>query len=209
MSKLEFIENVKTAATLLDPRAQTDSPQIDAGHIQGVLRRAVIWLTPSSVEGFSAKDFRELPEDRRAALVESVRKFREVAAEVPPDKPAKPEQIKAALPEFLKIIEAVRPYFWPDPETRRVLDVLEGIHFPDDVVGYFYRLDNDSTGEPAFWVWVIMEDATDADGSFLPKATEVRELIYEAVRKADLKRWPYISFRLASEQRTISSRAPR
>ena len=64
MSKRDFIDNVKTAATLLDPPRQTDSPRLDAGHIEGVLRRAVIWLTPSSVEGFKGRDFRELPEDR-------------------------------------------------------------------------------------------------------------------------------------------------
>ena len=95
----------------------------------------------------------------------------------PPDMPAKPEQIKSrTLPEFLRIIEVDLPTSGPTRNRGRVLDVLEAIRFPEDVIGYFYRLDNDSTGDPTFWVWVIMDDATEADGSFLQEAADVRRV---------------------------------
>ncbi len=53
----EFWINLKTGAGFRSPRAIVDSPRLDAKQISDMLRGAVIWLTPKSVEGFSAGDF--------------------------------------------------------------------------------------------------------------------------------------------------------
>jgi hypothetical protein len=113
MAKRDFISSVRTAVGFLDPEIQTDSQHLDSEEIRQHIRRAVIWLTPKSVEGFVPQDFAELPEAQRNELDAEVETFRSIAEDVPAGTPATEKQIEAALPHFLKIVSLVREAVLP------------------------------------------------------------------------------------------------
>ncbi len=113
MAKRDFILSVRTAVGFLDPEVQTDSQSLDSKEIREQVRRAVVWLTPKSVEGFVPQDFSELTEPQRVELNAEVEAFRGIAQQVPAAAPATEEQIEAALPHFLRIVALVREAVLP------------------------------------------------------------------------------------------------
>jgi hypothetical protein len=108
MAKEEFFQNLQAAASFLAPQVEADNPYVDPSRLESALRRATIWLTPGAVEGFDVHDFGDLPPANRDALVTNVARFREVARDVPPAKPATENQIQNALPSFLNILSSVQ-----------------------------------------------------------------------------------------------------
>src|SRR6266849_2051767 len=109
--------NVRTAARLIAPGAVADSPKLDTGKIERILRGATFWLTPRAVDGFNPVDFNFLTLGERDALTESVNRFREIARQVPPDQQPTDEQIQQALPPFLRVLEILRPDKYGDPDA--------------------------------------------------------------------------------------------
>jgi hypothetical protein len=138
MALRDFWISVRTGARLIAPTATADSPRLDSAKIERILRGATIWLTPRSVHGFDASDFDFLTEAERNQLSKSVERFREIASQVPPDKPATPQQIQQALPEFLRILEVLRPDKYADPEALVVGKRVENIVSELDVKRWPY-----------------------------------------------------------------------
>jgi hypothetical protein len=67
-----------------------------------------------------------------------------------------------------------------------------------------HKLDEDSAGEEALWVWVILDDKVVEDPvKFHSTATGVREAIQSELKRQGVARWPYIRFRSASEDREV------
>jgi hypothetical protein len=108
MAKDEFFQNVRAAVRFAAPWIGKDNPYTKPGDLQRILRGATIWLTPNAVKGFDHHDFEDLPEHDRESLEENVAAFVKVAEAVPADKPATPEQLKAALPPFMNVFKAVQ-----------------------------------------------------------------------------------------------------
>lgn len=71
-------------------------------------------------------------------------------------------------------------------------------HLDRWIDSYVYEVGEDWNGDPAIFVWVIMDDK--APRSVL--RAESLERIENAVHRAleSLRRWPYVYFRTASEQ---------
>lgn len=111
----DFWLNVRRAARKVAPDVIAEGPKLDSAAIQQKLRDAVLWLTPKSVEGFDPSDFEFLSPAERKALTEAVKRFRQIAERVPPDKPATDEQIQQALPQFQRIVEILRLTDLPIP----------------------------------------------------------------------------------------------
>jgi hypothetical protein len=204
MSKSEFLSNLKTARNLFFHRVQTDHPGVDAKSIDGQLARAAIWLTPSTVKGFDAKDFPELSESARNDLKEKVSRFESIAKQVPATEPATAQQIQQAMPCFIGILSALELYLRSGGELQQVRDALEAVTFPEAVLTWDFELGTDSTGDPAVWVWVFVDSATAESDDFASLASDIEDRIRESLSAANVTRWPYVRFRTASEQRALS-----
>lgn len=85
-------------------------------------------------------------------------------------------------------------------EHEKVENVLTGIPRPPFVTEIRHLLDTDHDGDPAVRIWVIFDDDTAASPEFLTRTEQVRSAIVEALREAEIDRWPYVRFRGQSEQ---------
>jgi hypothetical protein len=198
VAKTEFIANIRTAARLISPRVRADSP-VDADQLQRGLERAALWLTPRAVDGFHIRDFGELPLDQQHCLERSVQAFKQVAEQVSPTGPASHDQVDKALHALSEILHVLAAYVSMDDESFRVARIIEDTHFPEYVRGFDWKLDEDSAGDEALWVWVVVDDAVASFPSFSAKAQEVQRLIASGLRDAGISRWPYVRFRAMSE----------
>lgn len=80
-----------------------------------------------------------------------------------------------------------------------IKSVVAGLELPEYVKEFDYFLDEDSSGYPGVWVYVIVTDE-EADGeSFGPDARRIRKTIADAIHASGFGRWPYIHFRSLSE----------
>jgi len=206
MSLPEFWLSVRTGAGLLAPKATVDSPRLNASDIEGVLRRANIWLTPACVRGFNEEDFFFLSEPERRELTVNVSRFREVASKVPNTGPATKEQTDAALPAFLTIIAALGFDRYADAEAYRLGKQIENLiqsARPLELVEIRFETGLDNTRDPAIWIWAILADATASDDVFPEITNKTRRLLESASRSVAPDRWPYVRFRIVSEQNEI------
>ena len=157
MALPEFLESVRIGASFLSPEVWADSADPSTEKLARSLQLADIWLTPAVVKGYSETDFVSLPSEARERLREAVNEFRAAATAVDPVGPATREQVDRAFPHFLTILEVVRPYI-ANPEA---LDVRRAVwracgKYQDWIPSFDYKLDWDSEGEPAVWVWLIL-----------------------------------------------------
>jgi hypothetical protein len=209
--KYEFLQNLRTAAKFLSPDVSVTSPSQDATKLGGQLKRAAIWLTPSAVKGFRAKDFAGLPDADRQALQESVERFTQVAKQVPPAGPATAEQIRQALPAFERMLEILRPSLELDEKTRRVQGALRRLEERAEkgdqdlagVVSFDFGIGHDEDGDPLVWVWAIFEDPVAAALDFYPKTETVRRAVQDELRRSRIEDWAIVSVRTVSEQRDL------
>ena len=80
-------------------------------------------------------------------------------------------------------------------EARAIQDIVKGRPWPPAVKGFELEFGEDSTGDPAVWVWLMIDDDVS------PSAEKIRELGYfsrdlqSAIIDAGLSRWPYVRFR--------------
>ena len=83
-----------------------------------------------------------------------------------------------------------------------IKSVVVGLELPEYVKEFDYFLDEDSSGYPAVWVYVIVTDE-EADGeSFGPDSRRIGNAIEDAIHASGIGRWPYIRFRSLSEVQT-------
>ncbi len=85
-------------------------------------------------------------------------------------------------------------------EQEQVETVLGRIERPPFVNEIRHLLDTDHAGDPAVRIWVIVDDDTAAGPDFISTAEQVQATIVEALREAEIGRWPYVHFRGYSEQ---------
>jgi hypothetical protein len=205
MALEEFWANVRSAGGFLLRRAAVDSPRLDASRIERILRRSRKWLTPKAVEGFDPDDFAFLSEEERRDLQESVAHFLRVVEQVPGNGRPSEAQVEAALPQFKRIVEILRPDKYADRDAlvsgKKIEQYLRG-RLPDWVRELVFETGNDSTlGEPAIFIWVEIADEAAEDDVFSENTTLAERIVREAARKVDPERWPFILIRSSSEQR--------
>jgi len=138
-------------------------------------------------------------------LKQNVERFLRVAEQVPPTKPATSSQVKEAAAAFRAMLKTLEPYLPTDDETQQIRKALRSISFPKNVVlTWTFEVGADSTGDPAIWIWVIVDDQAAKHEEFFTKtAREVEGEIRAALSAAGVARWPYIHFRTGSEQRAL------
>jgi hypothetical protein len=204
MAKQDFLDNVRIARNLfVHPRVATDSTQNDANAISQMIARAAIWLTPKSVKGFNADDFRELGPERQSELGVAVREFLDVAQEVPPNAPAMPEQLSKAKVAFEKIRQILTPYLPTPQEGDKVEEALKRVDFPSWVVNWDYELGSDEDEMPSVWVNLYADESIAPRKEFGRLAARINRQIHEALSAVGSARWPYVRMRTAVEHKTI------
>lgn len=205
MAKQEFIQNVRLAQNLLSHRVEANGHGVNADQVARRLSHAALWLTPASVRGLDADDFPELSDAAREELERSVREFRQVAEQVPEDGPATAGQEAAARRSFLNVVRILEPYFPTPEELRRLRGALKEVHFPSVVETWDYEFGRDSSGDPAVWIWVLVDDVAADDATFTDNTVRLRREIHQAIQRAGLDRWPFVRFRTVSEQRSLQA----
>jgi hypothetical protein len=195
MALPEFVESVRIAAGFLSPEVWTDSRNQPPDEMARSMQLADIWLTPAAVKGFSKEDFVSLPPDERDRLAEAVDQFRAVARQVGPHGPATAQQVNDALPQFLTILETLRPYI-ADPEAIEVRRAIWQAcwTYRDWILSFDFQLGEDSAGEPAVRVWLIIDKGVDVLSRKVQlDLRKVRDDIRAKLREAGIRRDLYTS----------------
>jgi hypothetical protein len=203
MALKQFWSSICSAARFLVPAVIADAPKFDVSDIEAGVRDTRDWLSLKSVEGFDEHDFGFLPDDSRRRLAQCVNEFRAIAQQVASDEQASDEQLEAALPLLLGVLEVMRPDRYADLDAliigKRVEWELAG-RLPGWVREIRFETGNDSNGDPAVWIWVEVDDEAATADVLSRNTRQVRGLLGECVRHLEVPHWPYIRFRTSSER---------
>ncbi len=202
-SKRDFLLNLRVARNLFvhPPIVKVDSPTVDAEALSADSNRAAIWLTPRSVAGFDAADFRELGPTRQAELLAAVQSFQAVADLVPPNQPATREQFAVASVAVAKILDILAPYLPMADEARQVEAALRDVEFPAWVVNWDFELDSDSDGIAAAWVNVFADEQVVPWEQLGRETSDLTSKVRQAFDDKRIARWPYIRVKTALEHK--------
>jgi hypothetical protein len=203
MSKQEFLNNLRASRNLFGhPRVQADGPALDPQRLEKMIALAAIWLTPRSVKGFNAEDFRELGSERQQELQDATSEFLRVAQEVSPTEPASPPQLRAARSAFARVLAILEPYLPMPEEGARVEETLRDMHFPSSVVNWDYELGSDQDGGPAVWVNLYVDESIAPRRELGRLVSRITSEIHAALSAAGINRWPYVRVRTVVEYKT-------
>jgi hypothetical protein len=196
MAMPDFIANVQFVANILRSPAD-DQYRRDV---------ADMWLTPATVADFSESDFVALPSGQRTQLRDAVAQFRSVAER---GASATPVEVEAALAAFDTILTILEPYI-ASPESERVREAIWSVWKEERwwIPTFDYEIGDDSTGDPAVWIWLILNDDRDIEARETREwLRRVRLAIRSALQDRGVERWPYISVRSRSETKELMARA--
>jgi hypothetical protein len=90
-------------------------------------------------------------------------------------------------------------------ETDRIEATLSSIKWPPFVKDREWKVDVDSTGDKALWVWVIVSDPKDIEAAS-SAWTSLRQTIREALSAGGIGLWPYIRVKAESEREEQAKR---
>ena len=204
MSLQEFITSLRAGSRFFGtPEVSSDSPALDPRAMQSTLANAAIWLTPRSVAGYDDSDFAFMDPHERDELRQAVQGFLDVARQVPSDAPATRDQLEAGRRWFSTILKIIRPDLHPDADTLRLSKLRDWYMSwpgkPEPVVDMQFHVGQDSTGEPAAWVWLILADKVAESSQFFDMTEAIRQQFVKLLPLWGVTSWPYVRFRTASE----------
>lgn len=86
-------------------------------------------------------------------------------------------------------------------EEKEKIDKVLATIKPDFVSSLSVKLDEDATGQPAVWVWVVITDEKLESPSpeLENKLQAFRNQIGETLRANGIERWPYVRLQAVSE----------
>jgi hypothetical protein len=201
-SKQDFLTNFRMARNLFfHSRVYTDSTSLDQDSIKRMVVRAALWLTPKSVAGFNAAHFPELGTDRQLELQRLVKEFREIATNVPPNKPATGDQYDSATLVFMKLIQILDPYLFSPQEGEEVEEALKKVDFPPWAVNWDYELGSDPDGSPSVLVTIFVDDESLPRRELGRFASSMTSKIRVALNEVGSQRWPNIIVRTGVEHK--------
>jgi hypothetical protein len=80
-------------------------------------------------------------------------------------------------------------------EARTIQDIVTARPWPAAVKGYELEFGEDSTGDPAVWIWLAIDDDVRPSAEKIQELGEFRRDVQSAILDAHLSRWPYVGFR--------------
>ena len=94
-------------------------------------------------------------------------------------------------------------------DAAAVAEVLAAVRpqFPAFVRDAVFQLRADHTGDPAVWIWLILDDDTEIESRDVQaELRQVRWAIFDRILESVPGRWPFVSVRTVSEQRDRAAR---
>jgi hypothetical protein len=86
-------------------------------------------------------------------------------------------------------------------EARRIRSLVNGFKRPRGVLTWNAEYGEDSTGDPAVWIWFHFKDEDGVSQRKIEELTDFVEAVRSKLLQANLGRWPYVRFRNPPEQR--------
>jgi hypothetical protein len=82
-----------------------------------------------------------------------------------------------------------------DPEIRAIQDLLKKRPLPAAVKGIELEFGEDSTGDPAVWIWLLVDDDVAPSAAKLDELGRFQRGLLSDSIDAGLSHWPYVRFR--------------
>jgi hypothetical protein len=199
----KFWNSVRWSSNLLVPYNAEESPRLDPTRIETILRSETNWLTPGWMKGYDPAEFDFLSEEERTRLDEGVKEFKAVVDSIPKNAQATGEQLDKGVTGFRKILEVLRPDRYPDFEAFLLGKKIENFvrdEVPAWLTEMIFESGNDHGGEPALWIYAVLEDFALEDDVRRENARLIREIFGQAVAEICPERFPYVRFRSVSDQ---------
>ncbi len=77
-------------------------------------------------------------------------------------------------------------------EEKRIRQAIKNIALPDDVKTVDLKFSPDSTGMPAVWVNLHIDDDYDPSDAKIGRLSEARRAISDKLLTMELDNWPYV-----------------
>jgi hypothetical protein len=85
-----------------------------------------------------------------------------------------------------------------DATIRRIVD---GMSWPEDVKGYDVEFGSDWEGDPAVYVWFLIDDDLRPSEEKLERVGNFRRAVERALLDAELSHWPFVRLRATQPSR--------
>ncbi len=85
-------------------------------------------------------------------------------------------------------------------ETEIVEAVLRKQKLPDGVLGFEFQFGEDSTGDPALWIWFDVLDDLAPSKQKLTAYGSLAKAVKNELREKRISYWPFVRFRAAENQ---------
>jgi hypothetical protein len=79
-----------------------------------------------------------------------------------------------------------------DATVRRIVDGMKG---PQDVKGYDVEFGSDWEGDPAVYVWLVVDDDLRPSEEKLERVGRFMDDVRQALLDAELSHWPFVRLR--------------
>ncbi|MBI3709287.1 MAG: hypothetical protein HY246_16665 [Proteobacteria bacterium] len=80
-------------------------------------------------------------------------------------------------------------------EVERIRDLMKGRALPAGVKNYEIELGEDSTGQPAMWIWFLVESSFQPTKETLDRLNDLARSFKATIFKAGIDRVPYVRLR--------------
>ena len=80
-------------------------------------------------------------------------------------------------------------------EANRIRGVVNKHKFPRGVRGWTAEFGEDSTGDPAVWIWFYVKDEAEYSDRRIDELASFTDLIRSGLVDARLSGWPYVGYR--------------
>ncbi len=202
----DFIHQFRIAATMLSPWEYESGDFAKADLDDFALRSRHVWWSREAVEGLDPAAFPRLSPSEKAELIVLKDRFLENVAR---SKFADDSELLAARDALLAIFKIVATRLY-NPDVEKAARVLSRLIREPKYGGWLKAFDisfeDDWAGEPAIFVWIVVEDSAPDDPEFRPAYSQFKMDVYQGlVSKGVPDLFVYVKLRTVGEQSEILS----
>lgn len=83
-------------------------------------------------------------------------------------------------------------------EAKIVRDVVRKWHLPSNVRGFDVEFGEDSSGDPAVWIWLTIKDELKPSAQSISNLNDFVTKVRSDLLRRGLTHWPYVRYRRAA-----------
>lgn len=194
-----FWKDVDRATRFAWSDAVADRPLLTPQDIEKQLVTRNQWLWSHVFDYFREEEFHFLPAEELMLLSNAVRQVRAVASEMNLDGVATPDQLNRARVDFGKIVSLMGFDRYDDPDAYFLGKTIESqlaTAWPPDLDHLRFRTGQDSTGDPALWVWAFVAETGEyEEARFLGRTDLIEDIVEPIAREVAPEGRLYLRFR--------------